>query len=58
MSIAECAAYIKELESELAGYQQSENDKDTQIADLQAEVDRLKQFEENQAEFEKLKAQF
>lgn len=57
-SIAECAAYIKELENELAGYQQSENDKDTQIADLQAEVDRLKQFEDNQTEFEKLKSQF
>lgn len=57
-SIAECAAYIKELENELAEYQQSENDKDTKIADLQAEVDRLKQFEDNQTEFEKLKAKF
>lgn len=57
-SIAECAAYIKELENELAQYQQTENDKDTQIADLQAEVNRLKEFEDKQAEFEKLKAQF
>lgn len=57
-SIAECAAYIKELENELAEYQQTENDKDAKIADLQAEVDRLKQFEDNQTEFEKLKAEF
>lgn len=57
-SIAECAAYIKELETELAAYQQTENDKDTQIADLQAEVARLKQFEDNQTAFEKLKAEF
>ena len=57
-SIAECAAYIKELETELAQYQQLENDKDTQIADLQAEVNRLKQFENNQTEFERLRAQF
>lgn len=57
-SIAECAAYIKELENELAQYQQTENDKDSQIADLQAEVNRLKQFENNQTEFEKLKAKF
>lgn len=57
-SIAECAAYIKELENELATYQQTENDKDTKIADLQAEVARLKKFEDNQTEFEKLKAQF
>ena len=57
-SIAECAAYIKELENELADYQQTENDKDTQIADLQAEVSRLKQFEDNQTNFEALKAKF
>lgn len=57
-SIAECAAYIKELETEIAGYQQMMNDKDTQIADLQAEVARLKQFENNQAEFEELRARF
>lgn len=57
-SIAECATYIKELEKELATYQQSENDKDTQIADLQAEVTRLKQFEDNQTAFETEKAKF
>ncbi|MDE7431817.1 MAG: hypothetical protein K2N34_07880 [Lachnospiraceae bacterium] len=57
-SIAECAAYIKELENELADYQQAENDKDAKIADLQAEVARLKQFEDNQTAFEELRAKF
>lgn len=57
-SIAECAAYIKELENEIATYQQSATEKDTKIADLQAEVNRLKQFEETQKEFEELKAEF
>ncbi len=57
-SIAECAAYIKELETEIAGYQQAANEKDTKIADLEAEIARLKKFEENQSEFEKLRAQF
>lgn len=57
-SLAEAAAYIKELEQELAMYQQSENDKDTQISDLQAEVNRLKQFESQQKELEEQKSQF
>lgn len=57
-SLAEAATYIKELEQELAMYQQSENDKDTQISDLQAEVNRLKQFESQQKEFEEQKSQF
>lgn len=57
-SIAECAAYIKELENEIATYQQAGTEKDTKIADLQAEVNRLKKFEENQKEFEELKAKF
>lgn len=57
-SIAECAAYIKELENEIATYQQNATEKDTVIADLQAEVARLKQFEERQKEFEELKAEF
>lgn len=57
-SIAECATYIKQLENQIAGYQQEATDKDTKIADLQAEVSRLKQFENNQAEFENLKSQF
>ena len=57
-SIAECATYIKELENEIATYQQAATEKDTKIADLQAEVNRLKKFEESQKEFEELKAQF
>lgn len=57
-SIAEAAAYIKELEQELAAYQANENSKDTQIADLQAEVARLQQFEQRQKEFEEEKARY
>lgn len=57
-SIAECATYIKELENEIANYQQTAGEKDTQIADLQAEVNRLKVFEQNQAEFENKKAEY
>ncbi len=57
-SLAEAASYIKELEQELAGYQELENNKDTQISDLQAEVNRLKQFEEQQKAFEELRAKF
>lgn len=57
-SIAECAAYIKELENEIATYQQNSTDKDALIADLQAEVARLQQFEDNQKEFEELKSEF
>lgn len=57
-SIAECATYIKELENEIAGYQQTATEKDTQIADLQAEVNRLKVFEQNQADFEEKKAKY
>ena len=57
-SLAEAASYSKELEQELAGYQELENNKDTQISDLQAEVNRLKQFEEQQKAFEELRAKF
>lgn len=57
-SLAEAASYIKELEQELAGYQELENNKDTQISDLQAEVNRLRQFEEQQKAFEELRAKF
>lgn len=57
-SIAEAAEYIKELEQELASYQSADNTKDTQIADLQTEVERLRQFEQRQKEFEEEKAKY
>lgn len=57
-SIAECATYIKELENEIATYQQNASDNSTKIADLEAEVTRLKKFEENQKSFEELKSKF
>lgn len=57
-SIAEAAEYIKELEQELAKYQAEENTKDTQLADLQAEIARLQKFEQRQKEFEEEKAKY
>ena len=51
-SIAEAVERIKELESQLSAYQNSWDASAQQIADLQAEVDRLKVFEENQEYYE------
>ncbi|XME01323.1 magnesium transporter MgtE N-terminal domain-containing protein [Lachnospiraceae bacterium C1.1] len=49
---------IKELENQLADAQAAANDTDQTIADLQAEVARLKTYESNQVEFEKIKDEF
>ena len=57
-SIAEAVERIKELESQLSAYQNSGDASAQQIADLQAEVDRLKVFEENQEYYEQLKDEF
>ena len=57
-SIAEEVERIKELESQLSAYQNSGDASAQQIADLQAEVDRLKVFEENQEYYEQLKDEF
>lgn len=54
-SIAEAVERIKELESQLSAYQNSGDASAQQIADLQAEVDRLKVFEENQEYYEQLR---
>lgn len=57
-SMADAVDYIKQLESELATYQQSDTDKTNQIADLQAENERLKAFEDAQTQFEQQKQQY
>ena len=57
-TLSEALARIKELETELAGYQNSGAGSAQTIADLQAEVDRLKTFEENQEYYDQLKAEF
>ncbi|MBQ2744214.1 MAG: hypothetical protein IJF37_01155 [Lachnospiraceae bacterium] len=57
-SLAEAINYIKELEKEIKVLK-DEADADAEtIADLQAEIQRLKAFEESQLEFEKLKEKF
>lgn len=57
-SIAEAVERIKELEKELSAYQNSGDASAQKIAELQAEVDRLKVFEENQEYYEQLKDEF
>ncbi len=57
-SLAEAINYIKELEKEIKTLKDAaEVDAET-IADLQAEIQRLKAFEESQLEFEKIKEEF
>ncbi|NLL93000.1 MAG: hypothetical protein GX225_02480 [Clostridiales bacterium] len=57
-SLADAISYIKELEIQLAdANNQSKTDSET-IAELRAEVDRLRVFEASQEEFERLKEQF
>lgn len=51
-SLAEAIARIKELEAQLADVQSSKDDSLSTITQLQAEIDRLKEFEDNQLEFE------
>ena len=52
------SAYIRELETELAQAQQRNNEYAQTIAQQQAELSRLQPFESEQAEFEKVKADF
>lgn len=51
-SLAEAIARIKELEDQLAEIGDKKDDSISTIAKLQAEVDRLKEFEDKQLEFE------
>lgn len=57
-NLAQAVEHIKELEKELANYQNAQNANQEQIARLQAEIDRLKTFEENQTHYEELKKKF
>ena len=57
-NLDDAVARIKELEQELADAQSTENDDQKKIDDLTAEVARLKTFEDNQVEFEKIKDEF
>ena len=57
-SLSEAVEQIKVLEAQIAASGSSDEEKDQQIAALQAEVNRLSQYETEQAEFEKLKEEF
>ena len=52
------SAYIRQLENELAEAQQRNNEYAQMIAEQQAEVNRLQPFEEEQRQFEEVKADF
>jgi flagellar motility protein MotE (MotC chaperone) len=51
-SLAEAVARIKELEAQIAAMEKAGSEKTDNTAELQAEIDRLKVFEENQQAFE------
>ena len=57
-SLAEAINYIKELEKEIKTLKDSAASDAEKIADLQAEIDRLKAFEESQLLFEKQKEEY
>ena len=57
-NLAEAIDYIKDLERQLDSLKNSQTDSGTQIADLEAEIARLKTFEEAMAEFEKQKKEY
>lgn len=57
-SLAEAINYIKELEKQIKVLKDDASADAETIADLEAEIQRLKAFEESQLEFEKLKEEF
>lgn len=57
-NLAEAIDYIKDLERQLDNLKNSQTDSGTQIADLEAEIARLKTFEEAMAEFENQKKEY
>lgn len=57
-SLADAVDRIKELELELQESQAAKNEDADVVDELQAEIKRLKTFEDNQVEFEKIKNEF
>ena len=57
-SMDEAVAYIKELELELQTAQEGNQAEDARVAELEAEVAKLRVYEEQQAEFEAEKQKF
>lgn len=57
-SLKEAVDYIKELELELQRAQSTGANTSEEVANLTAEVERLKTFEANQVEFQRIKTEF
>lgn len=57
-NLREAVDYIKELELELERAQSSDTTNSDRIAELEAEVERLKTFEDAQVEFQRIKTEF
>lgn len=57
-SLKEAVDYIKQLELELERAQTLANSKNSDLELLKAEVDRLREFEEKQVEFQRIRTQF
>lgn len=57
-NLREAVEYIKELELELERAQSAQTDSSDQVAELEAEVERLKTFEDSQVEFQRIKTEF
>ncbi|MCD7836334.1 MAG: hypothetical protein LUG83_06765 [Lachnospiraceae bacterium] len=57
-SLEEAVAQIKSLELQLEQVQISNSAKDEQIEELNAEVERLEEFEEKQVEFQRIRTEF
>ena len=57
-NLQEAVDYIKELELELERAQSAETDSSDEVAQLRAEVERLKTFEDSQVEFQRIKTEF
>ena len=57
-TLDEAVAYIKELELELQTAQEGSSENSAYVAQLESEVAKLQQYEQNEADFENGKAQF
>ena len=57
-TLDEAVAYIKELELELQAAQEGSSENSAYVAQLESEVAKLQQYEQNAADFENEKAQF
>lgn len=57
-NLSEAIDYIKELELQIQGYQEENVEQESRITELQASVERLQQFEENQRAFQEEKDQY